>query len=200
MSTITKSTLNSYYSLSDAKTATTTSQQSSTPNLTSALAAANGGKTDSSKLAVGSSYLLDLSDNAKNYLQSLSDTSAGKGSSTSTGDGIVLTNAQQAKLTEILIKYKDAPYNDATFTRIQQDLDAAGIGADSLAAKAQARQLNPTLIFLDALNGGDGAAGTVGSNDSRTADATGYLKKVATQWERISTTAGEPAADETNKA
>ncbi len=199
MSTISNNSLSKYYSLNDAKTATTTSQQSGNPNLTSALAAANGGKTDSSKLAVGSSYLLDLSDNARNYLQSLSDTSAGKGSSTSAGDGIVLGNKEQAKLTEILIKYKDAPYNDTTFKNIQDDLDAAGIGADALAAKAQARQLNPTLIFLSALGGGDGAAGTIGNSDSRNADATGYLKKVATQWERISTTAGEPATD-TDKA
>lgn len=197
MSNVTNSTLSNFYSLKDAKNAATntTLQQSSSPSLTSALAVVNGGKTDSSKLAVGSSYLLDLSDNARNYLQSLSDTNSGKGSSTRSSGGIVLTNKEQAKLTEILIRYKDAPYNDTTFKKIQEDLDAADIGADALAAKAQARQLNPTLIFLDALNGGDGAAGTTGNSESRTADATGYLQKVARQWETISTTAGTPVKD-----
>ncbi len=198
MTSITNTSLANYYSLNDAKNAATTSGQASNPSLTTALAAVNGTQPSNTNAAGGSSYLLDLSDNAKNYLQSLSNTQNGtSNSAASSTDGVILTQKQQAKLTEILIKYKDAPYNDTSFKKIQDDLDAAGIGADSLAARSQVRKLNPTLIFLDALNGGDGAAGTAISSDAIKADATGYLKKVAKQWDTISTTSTLPAEDTT---
>jgi hypothetical protein len=124
MSNVTNTSLSQYYSLKDAKSGSTNtnSQQSAGASLTSALAGVNGTKTDNSTLATGSSYLLDLSDAARNYLQSLNDTHAGKRNTASSGNGIVLTNSQQAKLTQILIKYKDAPYNDATFKKSRMTL------------------------------------------------------------------------------
>lgn len=187
---------NIYYSLNDARNAKTGNSQAQNPSLADSLAALNGTQPSSANAAGGSSYLLDLSDNARNYLQSLSNTQSGKNAAAATSDGVVLSHTQQAKLTEILIKYKDAPYNDTTFSAIQDDLDAAGIGADSLAAQSQVRKVNPTLILLDALNGGDGSLGTAITADGIKADATGYLKRVAEQWTRISSTAGQAGASD----
>lgn len=193
MSTITTTNLSQFYALKDTKNANTgsTPGQSSAPSLASALSAISGAKTDTAQAASGSSYLLDLSETARNYLERLNDTQATQSSSTTQRTGIVLNSTQQQTLADILTKYKDAPYNDATFRLIQQDLDDAGIGADTLAAKQQVKQLNTTLIFLDVLNGGDGSAGTIGDSETLKSQAKGYLESVVAQWEKISTTANK---------
>lgn len=190
MSTITNHSLSQFYALKDAKSATTgiTAEHAATPSLATALSALNGAKANNAQNKVTGSYLLDLSEEAKNYLQRLNGSSTAT-SGASARSEIVLTSAQQKTLTDILTTYKDAPYNDATFTLIQQDLDAAGIGADTLAAKNQVKQLNTTLIFLDVLNGGDGSAGTIGNSDTLKSQAKGYLEAVVKQWESISSTA-----------
>lgn len=189
MSTITNTSLSQFYALKDAKQGTTgnAAQQSAAPSLAAALSALTGAKADNAQNNATGSYLLDLSEEAKNYLQRLNGSSTAT-SGASARSGIVLTSAQQKTLTDILAAYKDAPYNDATFTLIQQDLDAAGIGADTLAAKNQVKQLNTTLIFLDVLNGGDGSAGTIGDSETLKSQAKGYLEAVVKQWESISST------------
>jgi len=95
----------------------------------------------------------------------------------STGGGIVLTREQQSKLNAILEQYKDKPYNEANFKQMQIDMAEAGIGADSLAAKSQMRNLNTTLMLLNALSGGDGSTGTIGGSADIKAETVNFMKK-----------------------
>ena len=175
--------------------------------LTDYLAQAQGTDIGNASSSSGNSYLLDLSAEAQAYLTSGNGSGGGsQGSSTSsTGASIVLSPVEQDKLTAILQKYKNAPYTEATFQSIQKDMSAAGIGADSLAAKAEMRNLNPTAMLLNALNGGDGSVGTVGNSTDITSMETSFMGKVNSQWQAISsdydsTTGGsksQPSADDT---
>ncbi len=177
------------------------------PTLTDYLAQAQGTDIGNASSSSGNSYLLDLSAEAQAYLTSGNGSGGGsQGSSTSsTGASIVLSPVEQDKLTAILQKYKNAPYTEATFQNIQKDMSAAGIGADSLAAKAEMRNLNPTAMLLNALNGGDGSVGTVGNSTDIASMETSFMGKVNSQWQAISsdydsTTGGsksQPSVDDT---
>ena len=175
--------------------------------LTDYLAQAQGKDIGNASSSSGNSYLLDLSAEAQAYLTSGNGSGGGsQGSSTSsTGASIVLSPVEQDKLTAILQKYKNAPYTEATFQNIQKDMSAAGIGADSLAAKAEMRNLNPSAMLLNALNGGDGSVGTVGNSTDIASMETSFMGKVNSQWQAISsdydsTTGGaksQPSSDDT---
>jgi hypothetical protein len=197
MTSVTNLSLASLFSTKDGTTSTT-SQQTANPTLADVFATASGTKKASESKTNGNSYLLDLSESAKAYLQNLDGNGGSSASSTtsSTGGGIVLNREQQTKLNAILEKYKDKPYTNASFKQMQVDMADAGIGADSLAAQNQMRHLNPTLMLLNALNGGDGSVGTVGGSSDITAETKNFMKKVAERWKEISTTAQTtPATD-----
>lgn len=165
------------------------SKQAAQPTLTDYLARAQGLNTTGETSASGNSYLLDLSPAAQAYLTNMSGTGSATSQNSATssnGNGIVLSPGQQNKLTAILVKYKDAPYNDDTFKAIQRDMSEAGIGADSLAAKNQMRRINATAMLLDALNGGDGSVGTVGGSADLAHSEMEFMGRVNTQWQKIS--------------
>ena len=190
MTTISTHSLASILSPKDNSTSGT-SQQSTLPSLSTILATADGTDLGNGNTSSGNSYLLDLSPSAQAYLTNLNSngSASSQGSATSSnGNGIVLNNDQKAKLDAILAKYKDAPYTDETFQKIQQDMSLAGIAADELAAKNQMRHLNPTLMLLNALAGGDGSVGTIGGSADIATETTNFMGKVADMWKSISTT------------
>ena len=197
MTTVNSTNLASYYSLKDATTSTT-SQHTTVPSLADAFAAVNNTNSDPTNTNNGNSYLLDLSDSAKAYLQNYSGSSSNSSTSSSNGAKVILNHDQQQKLNAILQKYKDAPYTDATFKQIQVDMSKAGIGADTLAAQSQMRSLNPTMMLLDALSGGDASVGTIGSSADINTQATALMKSVAQQWTSISTTAASTTKSSTS--
>lgn len=187
MSTINNTTLASYFQLNNNSNSATQSQNSAS-GLADALAAISNVGSQTSTDKGGSSYLLDLSDEAKAYLEKTKATASANSTSAMNTGEVSLSRKQQEILNDILLKYKDAPYDDDTFLKIQQDMEAAGLDADTLAARSQVRQLNPTVMFLNALNGIESNAGTMGDVS---ATATDFLKSVAEQWKNISTLAGK---------
>ncbi len=197
--------ISQYYTLASTLNSSTTStgSDSSTsaatdPSILDAFAAVDGSSDDPTNTNNGNSYLLDLSPSAQAYLQNYSGSSSNNSTSSSNGAAVVLNFQQQNTLTAILQKYKDAPYTDATFQQIQNDMSAAGIGADSLAAQAQMRAVNPTLMLLDALNGGSGSVGTIGSSSDIMTQETAFMKQVADQWSQISTTVNDSVSGGTD--
>ncbi len=181
-------------------TSNTATSQQSTPSILDAFAAVNNLNGDPTKPSTGNSYLLDLSPSAQAYLANYSGASSNSSTSSTHGAGVVLNHEQQLKLNEILTKYKDAPYTDATFKQIQVDMAKAGIGADSLAAQSQMRSINPTAMLLDAISGGDGSVGTIGSSADIMTQATAFMKKVAEQWTDISTTKDDATTEDSSEA
>lgn len=125
----------------------------------------------------GASFLLDISPQAQQYLQGLS-----LGSSI----GVSFTAEQQKKISGILEKYKDAPYTQETFDKIQNDLKAAGLGPEMLALLNRIKLFDPGLVLLDTLNGTSYLDELgLGSFDSQ---ANAYLQLILKQWQTVSTT------------
>ena len=197
MTSITNYTLASMFASKDNATSTT-SQNAANPSLADVLSNASGLPKSKDSATSGNSYLLDLSDSARAYLQNLNGsggTSAGSATSAN-GNGIVLTNPQRDKLNAILEKYKDAPFTDATFQKIQADMEQAGIAADKLAAQNQMRRINPTLMLINALSGGDGSVGTVGGSADIKTETQNFMGKVLDQWRAVSTTAKDEGSED----
>ena len=131
------------------------------------------------------SYLLNLSETAKEYLANRPEIK-----STEKQASFVLSNTQQKTLNSIIEKYKDADFTQESFDALVQELTGVGLGPDELAAKDQVSQINPTMMFLNALNGTDGGlAFSATSNGTQKAKAEAYIESIYTQWENISTTA-----------
>ncbi|MDX2074781.1 MAG: hypothetical protein SFX19_10550 [Alphaproteobacteria bacterium] len=125
-----------YYSLSQSTGASVAASSKNTAQATGASTAAGESL---------SAYLLDLSPEAKDYLNSTLVSS--------TANSFTLSQSQQKQIDAILQKYKDAPYTQETFEQIQADLQQAGLSPDQLAAQQQAKDFNPTQALIDALNG-----------------------------------------------
>lgn len=165
-------------------------------SLADALAGVNktsNSPTGGAKSAVSSddmSYLLSLSEEARNYLTSQAAKPADD-SKDSDAKSFILSIDQQQKLNQIIAKYKDAPFTQATFDAMLEELGDAGLAPDQMAAKDQMRQINPTQSLLDALNGATSSTlpGTVDTSGQK-AKGDAYLKAIFNQWESISTTAG----------
>ena len=205
MSTINSTQLASYYSLNNNDTSGSSSTSSNAANTgntnTTALllaalndaSAANNSSPDSSS---SDAFLLNLSPDAQNYLSSLSSGTSSTGTS-SASDSFTLSSTQQAQLTAIIDKYKDAPYTQATFDDLQNDLESAGLGPDQLNAEQDMNSLNPTEMLLDALNGTtptDQSSFTDVSSGNSTR-ASNYIDSILSQWQSVSTTYSASAAD-----
>jgi hypothetical protein len=176
---------NGYYQLgSQQNTAATTTGPTS---LAEALQAIDNKSGDSA-------YELNLSSDANDYLQSLLEAtntqSSGTNSADSIPDNFTLTPDQQNKLISILDKYKDAPQTQETFNQIQDDLKQAGLDPDTLAAKEQANNFNPTAVLIAIMSGQS-------STDTNPTDPqqiqskyntlkSNYLQQVAEMWEKRS--------------
>ncbi len=204
MSTINSSLLSNYYSLTNTDNSSTSTSistsSSSSSSLSDTLASlldsdsadtADGGSSDNS-------YMLDLSPEAQSYLSSMnmaSSTSTGTASTpTTSSSDIILTNAQQAKLNQIIDKYKDAPYTQDTFDDMQNDLEEAGLGTDQLNAEDRMRSLNPTQMLIDALNGQTDDLSSLTDTSNDATKATNFMNKVISQWQGVSSTY-DPNAD-----
>ncbi|HEU5046793.1 MAG TPA: hypothetical protein VFT64_03025 [Rickettsiales bacterium] len=138
-----------------------------------------GSSTDSS----GSSDILDLSPAAQALLN---NTSSGNTQSPGSSSSFSLTQAQQVQINEIIAKYKDAPMTQETFNKIQNDLEAAGLGADQLSAKDQVSSLNLTSTLLDALNGkNDPLSSTSDKLSAEQTKANNYMKDVYSLWQQV---------------
>ncbi|MCD6035173.1 MAG: hypothetical protein K0R63_914 [Rickettsiales bacterium] len=142
-------------------------------------------------LQLGGLDVLDLSPEAQSYLEGLTLTSASDESAT-TGDNFMLTNAQRQKISEILAKYKDAPFTEDTYHQIQNDLKMAGLAPDQLALQEKVRSFNPTQVLIDALSGKEDTQKI--SNPLDTSDQqskmNGYMDEIFSEWKGISTTLG----------
>ncbi|MEJ0009708.1 MAG: hypothetical protein WDN72_03805 [Alphaproteobacteria bacterium] len=190
------SLLSQYFQLPTASSATTdgsgadtaTTASTAMPSLADALAQAqsNNSNTDSDS---NSAFTLDLSPDAQNYLQQMS---SGNGSSAQAGNGFLLSPQQQRTLNSILQKYQDAPFDQATYDSIQNDLQAAGLAPQQLAAQDQMRQFNPVTELVDALSGKSSGLNPMdfGSSTDENANANSYMQMVVNQWQGMSATSG----------
>ena len=181
MSSIATPSYTGYYQLSSASTGkgTTTNSAGTTTDLL--LQALNGANTDTSTSA-DPAYTLNLSAAAKSYL-------SGSSSSSATGNSnFILSSSQQKSISDILAKYKDAPYTQDTFNQIQDDLKAAGLGADTLKLQDKAKNFNTTEVLIGYLNGNytptDNGTGT----DAENTKASNYIQSVIKQWQSLSST------------
>ncbi len=184
MSAINSLTSSGYYALNNQNS----SNGQSTGNVTLA-----GGLAEA--LAMGksttgteeSAYSLDLSADALAYIKSINGTAPAGKSSYSNVTNFVLTRNQQETLNGIIEQYKDAPFTQETFNKIQDALEKAGLSTKTLSAQDSARNFNATKFLLDALNGTTSSS-DVGGQDTET-KSNNFMTSVADQWARISTTA-----------
>lgn len=128
-----------------------------------------------------SAYMLDLSPQAQNYLNS-------NISSADLSTAFAISQEQQKKIDEILSKYQDAPYTQETFDQIQSDLRAAGLSPDQLAGKARARDFNPTQALLDALGARKDAQPSQEDGAKYETQKKNYLQKIVGQFQKIAAT------------
>ncbi len=145
-----------------------------------------------SNTANNSGDIVDLSPEAQSYLDAVTN---GQSSN------FTLSSTQLEKLNEILAKYKDAPYTQETFKKIEIDLEAAGLSPDQLAKQEQANAFNPVQTFIDIIAGKqtDITSADDVSAATEQAKSTNYLKQILQHWKNIST-ANQVANDVTNTA
>jgi len=147
----------------------------------------------------GVSDILNLSPAAQSIVDSLnaSGTSTSSTDSSSGNTTFLLTPAQQAQISAILAKYKDAPQTQATFDQIQNDLNAAGLGPKQLAQADSIQSFNATQIFLDALNGKADAIPTANDSTEQTKSAN-YMQSIISQWKSMSSQSAPSGAASTD--
>ena len=86
----------------------------------------NSSAVDTDAVNNSLAYLLDLSPQARSYLNATTANSA---------SNFILNSVEQGKITDILTKYKNEPVTQETYNKIQGDLQAAGLSAQQLAQK-----------------------------------------------------------------
>lgn len=148
------------------------------------------GGTSSSILDVAD--FIDLSPEAQNLLDFFSGAAGGlTGNPVLDNNGIILTDVQQAQISAIIAKFRDAPFSADTFHDIMQELKAAGLSPEQLAAQSEGSPLALSNIFLRALDGQDSTGATSDfltfSNQDDRATRDAYLRQIFSEWERIST-------------
>lgn len=184
----------SYYQLSSLQNGnsgqsslTSHNSSSSAASVTQSLinALQNSGSTSGSSNS--GSDILDLSPAAQ---QLLNNASSGSTQSSTGSSSFTLTAAQQQQVKDIIAKYKDAPMTQDTFNKIQNDLEAAGLGADQLSAKDQLSSFNLTSTLLDALSGKNNPL--TSASDKLSAEQTkanNYMKDVYSLWQQTANSA-----------
>lgn len=171
---------------------TLTDDKKTAGNTTASLASALNGDTKSHAATPGTadvSYLLNLSDEARDYLATQAKNAAAGQTDTSPAEGFALSNAQQEQLDSIIAKYKDAPFTQESFDAMLTEIEQAGLGPQTLAAKDQVRQLNTTQLFLNVMNGDNNLTFGASNNAVQKAKGEAHLQAIYDQWENISTTA-----------
>lgn len=161
-------------------------------SLAAMLGATGPNSTTRNDLVTGTpdvSYLLNLSEEARNYLATQAERASVKKDET-TEAGFILNAQEQRKLDSIIASYKDEPFTQENFDAMLRELSSANLAPDQMAARDQVKQMDTTRIFLAALNGtGGGLTFSSETNASQKAKADNYLQAIYDQWESISTTA-----------
>lgn len=191
--------ISGYYQLSSllssgsgSSTLTAAGSTSSTLSLAQALDAADSGSSQSG----ASAYILDLSPQAQQWL---SAANASTSSASGASSDFTLTNAQQTEIKNIIDKYKNAPLDQATFDSIQNDLSAAGLSPQTLAAKDQVSSFNPTNVLLSALNGNYATIQTPASSAAaEQTKETNYLQSIVSLWKSDSAAASSASGSATS--
>jgi len=168
-----------YYQLSG-NASNSSSASSSTTSPTDMLLQALNSATSDTSSNNNSSYSLNLSPQAQQYMNSSSPSSA-------TSSNFVLSPQQEQAITKILDKYKNAPQTQATFDQIQNDLNTAGLGASQLSLQDQATNFSPTALFIDDLSGNTSGAAAITSPDETT-KSSNYMQQIISQWQTIAAT------------
>lgn len=168
-----------------------TNQANTAASLEKALSSATGSTGDTAQQL--SSYMLDLSEQAKAYLLE-QENKAKENALGKAADSFSLSTVEQKQLRDIIAQYKNAPLTQETFELIQQELTAKGIGAEQLAAKEQVNSFNATQLFLDALNGTQTALSTEQISSSVQTKKENYLTDIIEYWASISTAESDNVA------
>lgn len=179
-------TYNGYYQLSSQSGQSGQSGNTGQSNGAGSLLPALTNPQGQNAAAGNSAYLLDLSPEAQRYLAGLN----GASPAASAGNGtFLLSKEDQAAITAILEKYKDAPVTQETFDHIQSDLYAAGLSPEQLAGKENAKRYNPTLVLLDALGGKDNPVGGeidgTMSEDEKKTKTDNFMTQIVSQWKDL---------------
>ena len=180
-----------YYQLnsSNSNNAGNSGQANRSGNATLAtLLSATGGQQP----ANNSAYLLDLSPEAQKYLAGSQQSAASTYLSGGGQQSFTLSSKQQAQIAEIIAKYKDAPFTQETYNKIQDELNARGVGANQLAMIDKATSFNPTQILVGALTG-KGTQNDDADGSKAQAKVNNFMQQIVSQWKNISTTAGDVA-------
>ena len=132
-------------------------------------------------------YLLNLSPQAQQYLSG----------SKSAQQSFQLSKQQQQTVDAIIAKYKDAPFNQETFNKIQDDLNEAGLGVETLKMLDKAKHFNATSVLISALTGGKGGTEADGfvSDSESASKADGYLQSIVSQWKNLVAAAKDKLQD-----
>ena len=145
--------------------------------------------------AAQNSYFLDLSPQAQAFLEQKNSRATG-------GDGtFILSDKQKQQISDVIAKYKDEPFTKETYEKIETELEALGLSPDILAIRDKARNVNTTMMLLDALNGanpdGLNSSLTGVKPDQTTSDQKkeNYIKSLLTEWGDISTTIDAEESD-----
>lgn len=185
MTTINTAASNLYSSLKDSS-----NSAASQSNTSALLDAMTGSKSvvQATKTAAESSYTLDLSPEAQQFLSQ-----NGSGSVKALDGNFILTKKQEAQIAEVIAKYKDEPFTKETYDQMEEELDALGLSPQALAIKDKARGINTTSMLLAALNGTGGdlnqtlLSGGVSEEQSQT-KKDNYVKTILGKWSDVSTT------------
>lgn len=184
---MTSISLANYYPLSGTQTGSgSTAGSSSSLSLTQSLVSdLDSVDSSGSGTAGADAYSLNLSQQAQSLLN---------GGASSSSANFTLTSAQQTTISNILEKYKNAPFTQATFNEIQDDLQSAGVSADQLIAQDETSSFNPTDDLINALNGNYNVTTPATTASSEQTKASNYLQSIVKEWQSISTTASASSA------
>ena len=102
----------------------------------------------------------------------------------------MLSSQQRQQIDSIIAKYKDAPFTQDTYKKIQDDLKSSGLSAIKLAAEDKINSFNSTEVFMNALYGdstiNDGTSFFDNSDEQANSDS--YMNQILSKWKNISTT------------
>jgi hypothetical protein len=191
MSSINTNLSGGYYQLNGSSGNSTQANKSANIALATLLQATG----DNNQAVNNSAYLLDLSPEAQKYLagsqQSTASSTLGGGTQSFT-----LNSKQREEISAVLLKYKDAPFTQETYNKIQDELTSRGLSGQQLSMIDKATSFNPTQILVGALTGkGTQDSDPTGANAQAKVD--NYMQQILGQWKNISTTADD-AAEETS--
>ena len=139
-----------------------------------------------SQTGTGKDDTVSLSAAAQSLLNGLKTSS-----NRQTNQNFTLTQAQQAKIRDIVQKYKDAPFTQSTYESILGDMKSAGLSPETMAAKDKATGFSSTRVLLSALGGNFSNAGNQSgvTKADQQAKMTNYMQKVVSYWKSISSSA-----------